>query len=175
MKTKKQEELVNSFLSQFNDDIKTLYYEIAKFLSDLGYNPAKDKTRVSFKHDLHNKQIAKMGASFNKKKGVAPFFSLRFSACGAYSKRIAGIVDAYMSKYPTREARCTIGGCNYCAGEPYSHVYTREIPAGIGEAHCGAYAIEIPDLSIGDLPEIKALIKEEHEYLMKREAKTPAN
>lgn len=36
--------------------------------------------------------------------------------------------------------------------------------------HCGASALEIPDVKAEDILEIKRLLKEEHIYLMKNEA-----
>ena len=76
MKTKKQEELINSYLLEVGDEIRPLYHEIINCLSELGYNPQKDKSNISFKHDLHNKQIAKMGIKKNK------IFSLCFKIFG---------------------------------------------------------------------------------------------
>lgn len=169
MKTKQQEALVNAYLSQFDDEIKPLYLGIIMYLSELGYNPKKEKSSISFKHDLHNKQIAKMGTKVDKAKAASPFFSLRFSACHGYSQRFIDVVSAYMVKYPTRAARCTSNGCDYCAGEPGTHVYTRTLPDGEYASHCGAYAIEIPDITADDITEIKQLIKEEHQYLLEHE------
>lgn len=170
MKTKKQEELVNTFLSALGDDIKPVYQEIIQYLSELGYHPNKEKSSISFKHDLHNKQMAKMGVNTTKAKGPTPFFSLRFSACRGYSPRFAAIVGAYIEKYPTRSARCVDAGCNYCSGEAGTHVYTYITPGGETKTHCGAYAVEIPGITADDIPEIKKLIREEHDYLLKHEA-----
>jgi len=72
-----------------------------------------------------------------------------------------------MDKYTTREARCVDGSCAYCAGPADTHVYTN---GASGRYHCGAYAVEIPGVSADDLPEIKKIVNEEHEYLMKYEA-----
>jgi hypothetical protein len=168
MKTQKQDELVNSFLSELDDEIKSLYHEIIMYLSELGYNPKKEKSNISFKHDLHNKQMAKM--SLRRNKEHLPVFALRFSACRGYSQRFADIVSAAIVKYPTRAARCTSAGCNFCGGEAITHVYTYAFPGGESKSHCGAYALEIPDITADDIGEIKKLIKEEHEYLLKHEA-----
>lgn len=170
MKTKQQEELINSYLLVAGDTSRPLYHEIINCLSELGYNPKKEKSNISFKHDLHNKQIAKMGIKTSKKKDTFPFLSLRFSACRGYSQRFTDIISAYIIKYPTRAARCTSNGCDYCSGEPSTHVYTHIFPNGESKVHCGAYAIEIPDITAEDIDEIKKLIKEEHEYLMEHEA-----
>ncbi len=168
MKTKKQEALVQSFLETLDDGLRHVYREIIMYLSELGYNPSKEKSSISFKHDLHNKQIAKMGMRSSKK--YSPFFSLRFSACRGYSQKFGDIVAAYINKYPTRAARCVGGGCNYCAGEAASHVYMCTGAEGEGKAHCGAYAIEIPDITVDEVDEIKKIIGEEHGYLLKYES-----
>ena len=167
MKTKKQEELANAFLTEIEEDARPLYREIILYLSQLGYNPKKEKSSISFKHDLHNKQLAKMG--FKSGKTKTPFFALRYSACRGYSQRFADIVGAAIVKYPTRAARCTEGVCNFCAGAPQSHVYTYTFPDGETKEHCGAYALDIPHIRPEDIGEIKTLIREEHEYLMEHQ------
>jgi len=168
MKTKKQEALVNSFLTTMGDETWPLYLEIAKHLSELGYNPKKEGSRISFKHDRHNKQIAKMGTTRGKKP--APIFMLRFSACKDYSQKFADIVKDAVAKYPNDARNCIIDGCNYCAGEPITHVYSYTFPNGETKFHCGAYALKVPDITVDDMEEIKRLISEEHVYLMKHEA-----
>ena len=170
MGTKKQDELLSSYLSQLNEFNKPLFKELADCLAEFGYSPAKQNSSISFKHSKHNKQIAKMGTRISKKDGPSPSFSLRFSACSGYSQRFADIVANYAAKYPTRPAGCPDGKCGFCAGDPQTHVYKYASASGERLTHCGAYAIEIPGVSADDLPEIKKLIREEYEYLMKHEA-----
>jgi len=170
MKTAKQEALVASYLSQFDNDTATLYAGIIDHLSRLGYNPAKQKTQIIFKHDLHNKQIAKMDVKIKKNTGASPYLALRLSACRGYSQKIADIIGAYVKKYPARAAQCVNGKCDFCAGEATTHVYTHTTPDGEVKYHCGAYAIEIT-FAAEDIDELKRLIEEEHEYLMRHEAK----
>lgn len=165
MMTVKQEKLVNSFLSDIDEQIKPLYYEIISYLSSLGYNPKKEKSSLSFKHTLHNKQIAKISSRDN-----LPVFALRFSACRDYSQRFEDIVKAYIVKYPTRSSRCTGDGCNYCGGTAETHVYTAVFSNCEIRTHCGSYALEIPDLRPDDIGEIKQLIQQEHTYLLENEA-----
>ena len=170
MKTKKQEELINEFISTmsaFGDEIGPLYKEIILYLSELGYNPQKQRSYIVFKHDRHNKQMAKTGIRINRDK--SPFFALRFSACRGYSQRFADIVGAAVSADGFSEANCLNGKCGYCAGEPDTHVYKYTLPNGETKAHCGAVALEIPDITANDIEEIKKLIKEEHEYLLKHQ------
>lgn len=61
MKTKKQEEMMDSFLLTLGDENKSLYREIVVYLSGLGYSPQKERSHISFKHGLHNNQMAKTG------------------------------------------------------------------------------------------------------------------
>lgn len=163
--TVKQEGLVNSFLSQLDEQTKSLYCEIISHLSSLGYNPKKEKSNLSFKHSLHNKQIAKMSCRSN-----LPVLSLRFSACRGYSQRLEDIVNTFITKYPTRSSRCTRDDCNYCGGAAETHIYTAVFSGGETRTHCGAYALEIPDLQPNDIGEIKKLIHQEHAYLLENEA-----
>jgi len=168
MKTKKQEELVNSFLSILGDEVRPLYREIIMYLSEVGYNPQKQRSYIVFKHDLHNKQMAKTGKRINKDK--APFFALRFSACRGYSQRFADSVKSEVSKDTFRQAPCLSNDCNFCMGETETHLYSYTFPDGEKRSHCGAVALEIPNITQDDIPEIKKLIKEGHEYLLKHEA-----
>ena len=84
MKTKKQQELIELYLSQLDGEKQTIYRELIVYLSELGYNPKKEGLRISFKHDMHRKQIAKIGMTRGKQP--KPIFMLRFSACWNYSK-----------------------------------------------------------------------------------------
>lgn len=163
--TKKQEELVKLFLSQLDEQNKSIYCELISCLVSLGYNPKKEKSNLSFKHSLHNKQMAKMSI-----RDTLPVFALRFSACRGYSRRFEEIVKAFIMKYPARVSRCTSDGCGYCGGEAETHVYTALFLGGETRMHCGAYALEVPDLRSDDIEEIKKMIQQEHAYLLAHEA-----
>ena len=108
--------------------------------------------------------------SLERKIGHGPVFALRFSACRGYSQRFADIVSVAVAKRPDRAARCTSNECSWCAGEADTHVYTYTFPDGDTRSHCGAYALEIPDIAPDDLGEIEKLIKEEHDYLLRHQA-----
>lgn len=168
MKTKKQKKLINSFLLTLTEEDRSVYRDIVLYLSELGYNPKKERSHISFKHSLHNKQIAKIG--IRKKKEDSPFFALRYSACNDYSEKFTEIVRANIEKYPSKIPGCIENTCDYCAGEPETHIYSYIYPDGEKKAHCGASALEIPNICAKDSIEIKQLIKEEHEYLLKYEA-----
>ena len=171
MKTKKHEELVSSYLNALDVETALLCREIAHYLSGFGYNPVKLKSCITYKHKSHNKQIVKMGNGF---------ISLRFSACRGYTQRFSDIVSAAIDKVspsnpannPYQVARCIMGDCNACGGKADTHVYSHIYPDGETKYMCGCYAMRIPDMTMDDIPEIKRLIKEEHEYLMENEVNT---
>ncbi|MDF2588518.1 MAG: hypothetical protein K0S41_2359 [Anaerocolumna sp.] len=168
MKTKKQEDLVNEFLSRLNDESRPIYQNIIMYLSEIGYYPYKQRSYIVFKHDLHNKQMAKTGIRINKDKSA--FFALRFSACNGYSDRFADLVKAAVAEENFNEAKCIYNNCDFCKGVATTHVYSYTFQNGKSESHCGAVALEIPNVTADDIGEIKKLIKEEHEYLLKHEA-----
>ena len=168
METKKREELIEAFLPSPGEEIRPVCRELTAYLAGLGCYPRKEKSGVSFKRDPRNKQMAKTG--FGRGKTPAPFFALRFSACRGYSHRFADIVNAAIAKYPARVARCTAGGCDFCAGDPETHVYIGTSPDGETKHLCGANALAIHNLSADDIEEIKRLIAEENAYLLKYQA-----
>ena len=173
MKTKKQQELVETLLSTLSQEEKALYWDIALYLSALGYNPKKEGQRISFKHDRHNKQIAKMGLT--RGKTPSPVFKLRFSACHTYSQKFSDIVQriavtARSDAWGAVSGGCLNGECNFCAGAPETHLYQFTHPNGATTYACGAQALDIPNITAEDVVEIKHLLKEEHIYLMKHQA-----
>ena len=173
MKTKRQEELVNAYLSQFGDEIKPLYSDIILFLSELGYYPKKAGSSLSFVNAIHNKQIVKIGTRIKKNQAPLPIFLLRFSACKDYSEKFADIVSSAIIKHTKnntyRLARCITNECDLCKGETESHIYMHTFPDGEIKTSCGVYAIEVPSITADDVIEIKKLIKEQHEYLAEHE------
>ncbi|MEQ7301659.1 hypothetical protein [Enterococcus avium] len=126
MKIKKQKELIDSFLRTLDAEDKSVYRDIIVYLSELGYNPKKERSHISFKHSRHNKQIAKIG--IRNKKELSHFFALRFSACNDYSQKFAEIVRTNIEKYPSKTPGCIDNTCDYCAGEPDTHIYSYTLP-----------------------------------------------
>ena len=169
MKTKKQEELINLFLSELGDEIRPLYQEIAVYLSELGYYPRKQRSYIVFKHDLFSSQMAKMGMTWTKDH--TSYFALRFSACKGYSRKFGGIVRDFIDKNQGRLfPHCEDGKCVFRADGDRTPFYEYTYPGGEVESFCGSFALVIPDITSDDLEEIKRLIREEHEYLMGHEA-----
>jgi hypothetical protein len=158
--------MLDKFYGRLSERHERLYNEIIACLAAHGYHPHKVRANIVFNHESHNKQMAKIGF----KRDHKPFFALRFSACRGYSDRFSDIVRDAIVKYPSKLARCFDEECGYCKGEPETHSYAFTFPDGTTKNYCGAYALTIPDITAADLDEIKTLISEEHEYLMKHEA-----
>ena len=169
MKTKKQEELVNSFLSELSDELRPLYQEIAIYLSELGYCPRKQRSYIVFRHSLYTSEMAKMGMTWTKDH--SPYFALRFSACKGYSQRFADIVRDYIQNNPERLfPHCEDGKCVFRVDGDRFPFYEYTYPDGGTGSFCGSKALVIPDITAEDIDEIKKLIKQEHEYLYENEA-----
>ena len=168
MNTNKRDELINLYLSSLDDELSAPFRQLIEVLDARGYSPHKVRNSLSFKHEAHNKQLAKLGVRTGKSPHA--FFALRFSACRGYSKRFDDIVRANIIRFPKKTAGCTEGKCSFCAGAPETHMYTHAFPDGETKKHCGAYALEIPDITAEDIPEIIKLIAEEHDYLIRHEA-----
>lgn len=163
MKTKKQQELVDSFLNTLDNELGSLYREIVGCLSEFGYYPRKQRSYIVFKHDWHNKEMAKMGITWTK--DASPYFALRFSACKGYSERFADVVRAYINKNPGNLfPHCQNGRCVFRADGERTPYYEAAFPSGETQSCCGAKALVIPNNDMVAMDEIKRLIKEEHEY-----------
>jgi hypothetical protein len=158
MKTKKQEELVNSFLSELGDELKPLYQEIAEYLSGLGYCPRKQRTYIVFKHNLYTSEMAKMG--FTWTKDHSPYFALKFSACKGYSQRFADIVKDYIQKNPGRLfPHCEDGKCVFRPDGDRFPFYEYSYSNGEVGSFCGSKALVIPNIIPEDIDEIKKVNK----------------
>lgn len=170
MHTQKQKELIDGFLAGLDPELAGLYRELILHLSELGYDPKKQRSAIVFNCRQHNKQIAKIGVD---RKGE-PFFALRFSACRGYSERFAKIVEDVLGGEKYQPPGCIANGEDFCKGEPAERLYTYITPDGEVRYHCGAKALVIPGLTVADVPEMKRLMDEEHRFLMEHEAQQGA-
>jgi len=121
-----------------------------------------------FKHDAHNREMAKMGMTWTKDH--SPYFALRYSACKGYSQKFAYIVRDYIQKNPGRLfPHCENGKCIFRADGDRTPYYEYTFLNGETQSFCGSKALVIQDITAEDIREIKNLIQEEHDYLMKHE------
>ena len=161
---RKWEKDVETFLAMLDDEKRFLYRQLIKILVKYEYVPwHKERIKgyvLSFKNFAHNRVIATMGL---REGSAEPFFGLRFSSCADYSEKFARVIHERIASPNNRLAKCA--ECRYCKGDKF--VYTYRFPDGETKAACGAFILEIPDISIDDLEEIEKLVKEQHEYFMK--------
>ena len=159
---------VDTFLSILNNDDLHVYKQLIDILNEYGYLPQhKKKIKglvIAFSNPVHNRVIANMGI---REKCTEPFFGLRFPACIDYSDKFANVIRERILTRSNYLARCS--QCNFCKGDKYS--YTYKFPDGIIKASCGAYILEIPDVSENDIDEIKRLLEVQHKYFMEHYSK----
>ncbi len=168
MRTEKQRALIEEYLGRLPPELSEVYRELIQHLSELGYDPKKQRAAIVFNCARHNKQLVKIG--FDRKG--EPFFALRFSACRGYSERFEEIVRGAVCGENYKEPNCRAKGEDFCKGPIEQRLYTYELPNGEKRYHCGAKALVIPGLSKADVPEIEALMEQEDRFLMEYEAKT---
>lgn len=159
----KWESFINEFYDMISSEEKLVYQPIIEALVELGYTPMRKRTKgfiLSFSNLAHNRVLARFGV---REGGGKAFFGLRFSSCSNYSDKFAGVVRDRILSSNNRLAKCE--KCGYCKGDKFVYAYT--FPDGESKAACGAFVLEIPDITLPDVEEIKRLIGEQHEYFMK--------
>jgi hypothetical protein len=160
---KAYEKSINELMEKISNEEKAVLTPIMDYLIELDYTLVKKGTKdsvLSFSSLAHNKAIARFGV---REESSIPFFGLRFSACTEYSEKFANVIRERIESSNSRLAKCK--SCRFCKGDKY--VYTYTYPDGTTGASCGTFLLDIPDVTIDDVSEIKRLIKEQHEYFMK--------
>jgi hypothetical protein len=157
------EKHIDTFYGMISCEEKLVFQPIINMLIELGYTPVKKQTKgyiLSFSNLDHNRVLARCGI---RGGGGNAFFGLRFSSCANYSKKFADVVRSRILSSNSRMAKCS--ECGFCKGENF--VYTYTFPNGETKAACGAFVLEIPDVTPDDIEEILRLMGEQHEYFMK--------
>ena len=154
---------VDTFLSMLDDSELNIYKQIINLFYEYGYVPQhKSKTKgliISFSNLEHNRAIANMGV---REGSAKPFFGLRFSSCKDYPQKFADIVRDRILSSNNRLAKCS--ECRFCKGDKFT--YTYKFPDGKIKVACGAFILEIPDITADDIAEIKKLFQEQHKHFM---------
>lgn len=125
--------------------------------------------RISFKHDLHSETELQKSV-YRGANNQDRYLCCGFPLVKITLRDLRIFVNTAVSKDTFNESRCIYNNCDWCAGDAKSHVYIGESADGTLKYHCGASALEIPDVKAKDIAEIKRLLNEEHIYLMKNEA-----
>jgi hypothetical protein len=157
------EKHIDTFYSMISDEEKIVYQPIINMLVELGYTPMKKYTKgyiLSFSNISHNRVIARFGV---REGSESAFFGLRFSSCINYSDKFAEVIRERILSSNNRLAKC--GECGFCKGDKF--VYTFTFSNEEMKAACGAFVLEIPNVTTDDIDEIKRLIDEQHTYFMK--------
>ncbi|MCL2203252.1 MAG: hypothetical protein FWB88_04875 [Defluviitaleaceae bacterium] len=160
---KKWEKNISEFMGMICDEEKTVYKPIMDFLIELEYTPIKKRTKgfiLSFSNLSHNRVMARFGI---REGSTDSFFGLRFSACTDYSDKFSNVIRERIESKNNRLAKCN--SCKYCKGDKF--VYTYKFQNGETKAACGAFMLDIPQVTLDNIAEIKKLIKEQHDYFMK--------
>lgn len=166
---KRWEEFIFEFYELISSKEKMVYQPIIEALVELGYTPMKKRTKgfiLSFNNLAHNRVLARFGVREGDGKA---FFGLRFSSCSNYPDKFADVIRDRIRSSNNRLAKCE--ECGYCKGDKF--VYTYTFPNGERKAACGAFVLEIPDVTLSDVDDIKKLICEQHEYFMKNALYVP--
>ncbi len=160
---KRWEEFISEFYDMISDEEKLVYQPIIEALVELDYTPMRKRTKgfiLSFNNLAHNRVLARFGV----REGCGEaFFGLRFSSCLHYSDKFANVIRDRILSSNNRLAKCR--ECGFCKGDKF--VYTYTFPDGETKSACGAFVLEIPEVTLSDVSEIKELIREQHEYFMK--------
>lgn len=157
---KSWEKHIEVFYSMISAEQKLVYEPIIYRLIERGYTPMKKQTKgyiLSFSNLSHNRVIARFGV----REGADAFFGA-FSSCTNYSDKFANVIRDRILSSNNRLAKC--GECGFCKGDKF--VYTYTFPDGEMKAACGAFVLEIPDVTTNDIDEIKGLIDQQHAYFM---------
>ena len=156
------EKHIDAFYGMISGEERLVFEPIIDTLVELGYTPMRKQTKgyiLSFSNIEHNRVLARFGV---REGGGRAFFGLRFSSCTDYSDKFAEVVRERILSSNSRLAKC--GECGFCKGEKFTYTYT--FPSGETKAACGAFVLEIPDVTIDDIDEIKRLIGAQHDYFM---------
>lgn len=164
--------LTSVFISLLADEDKPVYGQLADFLSEQGYIPQRQKVKgyvLSFKHHENRKVIAKLGITGSQD---SPYFKMKFFACRdvrqKYTEALRREIESHNGQYcgpirhPQEKNRC--GSCKECTGGGLGYYYA--YPDGREVLRCGAYPILIPDITPADMPEIKAMLMQQHNYFL---------
>ena len=159
---KKWETFINEFYEMISSEDKAVFQPIIEILLELGYTPLKKRTKgfiLSFSNLAHNRVLARFGIRDDAERA---FFGLRFSSCINYSDKFANVIRDRILSSNNRLAKCE--KCRYCKGDKFVYTYVFD---GKSKAACGAFVLEIPNVTLSDVDEIKRVINEQHEYFMK--------
>jgi hypothetical protein len=160
------EALISELMSQLNKDEQNICQRVIGCLSGLGYVPHKENVKnfvLSFKNRGVGQTIAKLGLRSGKNNGV--FYSIKFYACKNPPEKFTNAVREAVIRSKGQYACSDCGICGAGEGE---RGYRCLLPDGTAFLRCGAYVVEIPDLTAVDAEDFNKLLIEQHGYFTER-------
>jgi hypothetical protein len=161
-----QKELTAELMARMSEEDRRIAGSITGCLTALGYTPQRQKVRdfvLSFASSRVKQTIAKIGVRSGRDAGV--FYSIKFYACKnppeKYSKAVRAAALRSIAQY-----RCA--DCGICGAADGERGYRVAMPDGSEFLRCGAYVVEIPELTEEDADEFCRLVREQHTYFLSR-------
>lgn len=172
---KRQEALMEEYLSQIREEYRGMFRELAEYAADLGYAPTRCKTKdltIDFRCSRLKATIMKMEIKEQRHDGFrcgerdVPGLRLKFFAAKSYSEIFQRGIQRVIEDFDGRYTGCY--GCGRCAGVPKGYVF--RYPDGREVFRCGSELISVFDFGEAHLQEIKALLKEQADYFAAEDA-----
>jgi len=163
----KREALIDALLSELGEEDQQICRRIIEDLNEFGYTPHKENVKglvLSFKNSGVRQTIAKIGIRVGRNRGV--FYSLKFYACENPPEKFA---DAVRNAVLRSKGQYPCTDCGVCHVREGERGYRCRLPDGTEFVRCGAYVVEIPDLTLGDIDGFNRLLQEQHHYFQTHE------
>ncbi|MDQ0193295.1 hypothetical protein [Paenibacillus wynnii] len=152
---------LDEFYQQLSDEETSVFSEIADYAAQLGYKPKKAKTQA-LNFVFNNSKTKKHIMKFSIEKGN-PVLKMKFYASATYSHIFRESLRAVVEEFNYKYTGCY--NCGKCKDKLEGYEYT--YADGRTYFRCGVELISILPITDKDIPEIKKLLKTQHQYYLK--------
>lgn len=159
-----QETLISELISRLDADDQIICREVIICLESLGYVPQRQSVQ-SFMLSFHNKAVRQTIAKLGVKSGGKAFYAVKFYAFKNPPPRFTGVVRDTVLK-SNMQYQCS--NCGICGAAEGERGYMFTYPDGTKFIRCGAYVVEIPELTPEDIDDFCTLLREQHAYFLLR-------
>lgn len=166
---KRQEALMNEFLSQTRAEYTEMLRDLAEYAIGLGYSPIRCRTKdltIDFRCSRRKATIMKMEIREQRHDGFRcgernmPGLRMKFFAAKEYSLIFQKGIQRVIEDFDGRYTGCY--GCGRCRGGLEGYMF--QYPDGRQVFRCGRELIPIFDFGLGHMEEIKHLMKLQAAY-----------
>ena len=158
--TEKQEYALNKIISSMPDEYRESFLEVAEYAVSLGYKPKLNakETYADFIKAKTKRPILKIDVD----PKFPPRLAIQFTPMPAYSGIFYDAIEerAGLLEQMGHKPRCW--GCGKCDGTEGHNYVLRDGRTGF---LCGRGVITLPFLRAENVPEVKAALKNQDEYL----------